>query len=671
MNTQRKNAESERRGPAKFWLRLGLVGSLMVMGGVFGMELAAQPPGALPPVFEPKEPMKPLQQLPPLPGKEAPPQGKPLEPKIGKQPWTVPAPQAVGPYKFHLPALWPPPVVVGGAPRPTAETINKVNRFVKEVVDPEVTLDLVTGRTRLMVLKQVPKRIQISDESVAGYTLLSPTELSLLGKSVGITVLTLWFPDPADAKKQTILTYQVRVVPDPEYRERVDRVFKALADEINHAFPNSNVKLCLLGNKVAVSGNARDIEEATQILRVVRANVPSSIFGPGRGRDTAHIPVDRLKAGREPGEPEQVGLPPPGVENYELEERHALVINLLRINGEQQVMLKVTVAEVNRSAARSIGMNFSLMNNAGVTYFGNNTGSIITGGLTPAGAYTGGLIPSGFGFGIPGSAPSLYNNALTQGAGGFNNLPVALDNGQILLAINALRDLDYAKSLAEPNLVALNGQTATFQAGGEFPVPVVSTYSNYGLQGVNFIPYGVQVSFTPYITDRDRVRLVIAADVSARDLAAGMTYISGAAVPTLSTRNFSTTVELREGQTLAVAGLIQNNLGADASRVPLLGDLPIIGRAFAFDRLTAGEQELVILITPELVHPMNHKEVPALPGSDMFEPSDVEFYLLGRLESHRPYDYRSPIRTDWQRIREYRRMERMYLSGPSGPSDHP
>ena len=128
-------------------------------------------------------------------------------------------------------------------------------------------------------------------------------------------------------------------------------------------------------------------------------------------------------------------------------------------------------------------------------------------------------------------------------------------------------------------------------------------------------------------------------------------------------------MELREGQTLAVAGLIQNNLGADATRVPLLGDLPLIGRLFAFDNLSAGEQELVVLITPELVHPMNPKEVPPLPGSDLFEPSDLEFYLLGRLESHHPYDYRSPFRTDWQRLREYRRMEKTYLSGPSGPGE--
>ena len=112
----------------------------------------------------------------------------------------------------------------------------------------------------------------------------------------------------------------------------------------------------------------------------------------------------------------------------------------------------------------------------------------------------------------------------------------------------------------------MNGQSANFQAGGQFPVPVVTRLRlRPALQGVSFVPYGVQLSFTPYITDRDRIRLNIAANVSTRDLAAGVTTSAAPSVPGLTTRNFQTTVELREGQTLAVAGLIQNNLGADAN----------------------------------------------------------------------------------------------------------
>jgi pilus assembly protein CpaC len=248
---------------------------------------------------------------------------------------------------------------------------------------------------------------------------------------------------------------------------------------------------------------------------------------------------------------------------------------------------------------------------------------------------------------------------------------VALDNGQIQLAIRALRNMNYARSIAEPNLTAMNGQTATFLAGGQFPVPVVGGFGGgAGLQGVQFVPFGVQLFFTPIITDRDRIRLTVNATVSTRDAATG-SNINGANVPGLNARSFSSTVELREGQTMAVAGLIQNNLGGDAIRVPWIGDLPVVGRFFGFQRISHGEQELVILVTPELVHPLEPRELPALPGSDIFEPGDMEFYLCGRIESRRMYDFRSPVMTDIHRILSYRRCEQIYIIGPSGHVDPP
>jgi pilus assembly protein CpaC len=331
------------------------------------------------------------------------------------------------------------------------------------------------------------------------------------------------------------------------------------------------------------------------------------------------------------------------------------VINLLKVPGEQQVALRVTVAEVNRAAARSIGLNFSINNKHGDTVFAQLTGNIASGG---ANSFT-----NGFNF----LSPTFRSGeALTTGTG-FANLPVSLDNGQVRLAINALRNLDYARALAEPTVTTMNGQTATFQAGGRFPVPVVTGVVGTGnLQGVQFVPFGVQLTFTPFITDHDRIRLQVAADVSSKDIEAGSTSVGGASIPNLITRNFQTVVELREGQTLAVAGLIQNTLGGDAERVPFFGDLPVVGHLAGFDRVSANEQELVVLITPELVHPLEHGEVPPLPGSDLFEPSDVEFYLLDRIESRRPVDYRSPVRTDLERMREYRRCEQLYMSGAPG-----
>jgi pilus assembly protein CpaC len=316
-------------------------------------------------------------------------------------------------------------------------------------------------------------------------------------------------------------------------------------------------------------------------------------------------------------------------------------------------MLRVTVAEVNRTAARSIGINFNIINNRGTNVFGQQTGGITVGG-------------------------TVFGQNANNGQGGpIANLPVILDQGQIPIAISALKALNYARSLAEPNLTALNGQTASFQAGGQFPVPVIGGFGggggggvNPGIQGVQFIPFGVLLNFTPIITDRDRIRLNVQANVSTRDTSTGAN-IGGAAVPGLNSRNFTTTVEMREGQTLAVAGLIQNNIAADTQRVPFFGDIPILNRFMGYDQLNAGEQELVILITPELVHPLEKKEVPKVPGADLFEPSDLDFFLFGKLENRRPYDYRSQAMTDIHRMIRYKKAEQVYIFGPVGHTDDP
>jgi pilus assembly protein CpaC len=525
---------------------------------------------------------------------------------------------------------------IGSTPRPTQETIEEFRRFVAGTIDPENTLDLVVGRPRILVLRQTPRRVQIADENVARVTVITDTELSVDGMDVGTTVLNIWFGEPGN---EQVLSYLVRVIPDPELKDRLERVYEALADEINRAFPESVVRLSLVGDKVVVSGQAKDIIEAAQILRVVSANAP------GGGRDQIaieEIPVQSINlvtATDEFGE-----LPAQGLQNFLLRDIGRNVINLLEVPGEQQVMLRVTVAEVNRAAARSIGVDFTIMNDAGTPVFAS---------------LTGGLLPTT----VTGSSTS------TTVVGG--NIPVNIDNGQVFLVIQALRNLNLARSLAEPTLTTLNGQPAQFRAGGEFPVPAATqSFGGVG-QSVAFVPFGVQVRFIPYITDRDRIRLQVGASVSTRDPALGTNVggsplAGGTSVSGLNSRTFQTTVELREGQTLAVAGLIQNNFGANSIRVPLIGDWPIVGNFFARNSTSSAEQELVILVTPELVHPLEACETPPLPGADVFEPGDVELYLLGRLESRRAEDFRSSARTDHERLKQYRECQDRFITGPYG-----
>ncbi len=519
-------------------------------------------------------------------------------------------------------------------PQPGPEVLQRYGQFVQRTIDPEVTLDLVVGRPRILAFRQPPRRMYIPDESVARLEVLDPDdprEIAVTGLRTGSTVLHVWVADPQMPQQLQVLSYLLRVVPDPERKERLEAIYQALAREINRAFPDSYVELTLVGDQIVVRGQAKDAFEAAHILRIVEQNVPRQQRDTGAGQINFQVSQTSFLPGGQEQTESITGLSADVLRSALLQGETGIV-NLLRIPGEQQVMLRVTVAEVNRSAARSIGLNFSITNDSGITVFQNLTGPV-----------------SGV------------------------NLPTLLDNGQVALAINALRNLKLARTLAEPNLVTLNGRTASFQAGGQFPIPVVTGFTAAGLQGVQFVPFGVQLQFTPYIVDRDRVRLVVSANVSTRDESIGAN-IGGAGsgggtnVPGLNTRNFQSTVELREGQTLAVAGLIQTNFGADSDRVPLWGDLPIIGRTGGFDRTSAGEQELVILITPELVHPLEACHTPPLPGADVFEPGDIEFYLQGRLESRRSYDFRSPVRTDYHRLRRYHDCQDIFIIGPHGHS---
>ena len=606
-------------------LAAGVAGVLLTAAAAWGQApvAPASPYGARgpavalvdPPANQPPAPIPPPQPQPPG-------QGPTVSDLIG----------GLHPRLNGLPASVRPPV--GATPVPSPETLKKYNQFTGgEFVDPEVTIEVIVGRPRIWRLKQTPIRIQVGDPRVLDYQPIGNDlkQLSLIGERPGITVLNLWFGDPTDATKQTILSYQVNVLPDPEAKERLERAYKALEDEINRSFPDAFVCLFLVGDKLVVTGQVKDAVEATTILQILRANAPTS--GP---QGAASIPVSQATLNLAPG----LGIDPvtgqlrQSLDSY-IVQGESNIVNLLRIPGEQEVMLKVTVAEVSRSAARSIGLNEIIRNSLGVQVFSNTTG-----------------------------------------AGNLNaNLNAVLDNGRVTLAIDALRSVNLARSLAEPNLVTLNGRPAYFQAGGEFPVPVVTGATAVGLQGVQFVPFGVQLNFVPYISDKDRIQLQLQATVSVRDVGTGANFGTGATaanttfVPGLTTRTVSTTVEMREGQTLAIAGLLQTNLGGDTTRVPLFGDIPFGGQLFRVDRTQASESELVLLVTPELVHAMEPKEVPPLPGSDYFEPGDLEFYLLGRLESRRAYDYRSPVMDTMARMCAYRKCELLYFAGPHGHSE--
>ena len=293
-----------------------------------------------------------LQAEPVAPG-VARPQGQPAEvPANPAAPLTQIPANLFGPDQIRLPLLDSSGRQIGGTPHPTPQVLQQFHQYVERRVDPQNTLDLQQARPTLIILKQAPIRIQIADENVATYTLIADTQLWVTGNAVGTTILNLWFADRQGGPPK-ILSYLVRVFPDTELKQRLERVYKALELEINHTFPNSVVHLALVGDKLVVSGEAKDVVDASEILRVVAANAPGNTRGKN-GFQSDEIPVGQINLVTPVSAIGQAGggqtgqLPEQGLQNFLLRNPTRNIINLLHVPGEQQVMLRVSVAEVDR-----------------------------------------------------------------------------------------------------------------------------------------------------------------------------------------------------------------------------------------------------------------------------------------------------------------------------------
>lgn len=514
-------------------------------------------------------------------------------------------------------------------------------QYVVNETQTENVLTLFENRPRILTLRVPPIRTYIPEAGgdIIALRFIDPdsaTQMAIEPLAVGSTVLTMWFPNPDIEGGEEAISWLINVTEDPQTSRRFEDMLSNLEREINRAFPNSAVSLDYVGSQVVVRGQAKDIEEASQILRIVSASLPTD-------DQTEKLPVNLNEVAFFPN----ANVNPDGDVSDRVEDAGSLVgafngdsasgvnqgrinnriVNLLEVAGVHQIMLKVTVAEVNRSASRAIGANLDFGNAGDAARF-----------FTFLGSPTGGA-------------------------------SFVVNRGDFDLAIQALKELNLARSLAEPTLTTLNGQQANFNVGGSFPIPVVTGQTATGLQGVQFQNFGVQLNFTPVVMDHNRIRLTLRANVSTRDEATGAQF-GKATVPGLNSRTFQNTVELREGETIAVAGLIQTNLGGRSRRVPFAGDVPFLGRLFSNDGTSYDEQELIVLVTPYLVNPVDANEMPiALPGSDYFEPDDVEFFLKGSLTGHIAEDYRSPVRTDIHKMKAFRRCEQQMIIGQPGHSN--
>jgi pilus assembly protein CpaC len=339
-----------------------------------------------------------------------------------------------------------------------------------------------------------------------------------------------------------------------QYDIVVEQPVTALEQQLHRLFPDETVEVTSNADGIVLSGRASSTQVMLRIAEVVRAASPK-----------------------------------------------ANVINMLQVPGgsdAQQVMLQVRIAEVNRKALMEFGTSFF----TGATGAGNWIGRGTTGQ-----------------FGAP--EFSELSRSVTTGPGGrttsldgkiefsdFLNIFLFNTSWNAGTLIRALKQTGYFQSLAEPNLIAYNNKEASFLAGGEFPIPIVN---GVGQVSIEYKEFGVRLNFTPTIAG-DLIRLKVRPEVSELDFNNGIT-MEGFRIPALQVRRAETEVELRDGQSFAVAGLIDNTAQTDKSAIPLLSQVPIIGHLFASKADRQERTELLVLITPRLVRPLNPDEVPALP----------------------------------------------------------
>jgi len=417
-------------------------------------------------------------------------------------------------------------------------------------------------------------QISIADDKVADIKLVGSRVL-VTGKGLGQTNLTIW------SNRGTVTRYLVAV----------ELPAKELQKKLRSVLPKEPITVQAVGGSLVLRG------QVSAPLVSERAAALSKAF---------------IKA---------MGVEPD-------------VMNFLSIRGDQQVQVRVKVAEVSRTYLRQLGLNF----------------------MTRPDMYAGGLLSPGTrldsntapDLGNTGSLLQPYGRTATPTIGDNTNPTMPLltpsfsaDSFGLLfaqagstfpmsIALNLLQAKGFAKIHSEPTLVTYSGQQGKFLSGGEFPVPIPS---GLGQVGIEFKKYGVQLDVTPTVMANKTIEFKVSVIVSDKDASGGVT-LSGVSVPGLTTRFSETTIRLRSGQSFAIAGLLTNRIENVNSKVPLLGEIPILGMLFRRTEARRKETELVILATANLVQPMRPGEVPPLPGEDEFsDPNSWSLFFLGWIES--------------------------------------
>jgi pilus assembly protein CpaC len=421
--------------------------------------------------------------------------------------------------------------------------------LLDRVKNQEITqvVRLRVGHSKVLRTPFALTRISVADPDVADLILISDREIYINGLAPGVTNVTMW-------GKSRFTSATVTVEAD----------LTLLKEKLHQILPKEKIGVAAAGDSVVLSG---------EVSGPVAMSTAVSLALPYAG-----------------GKKDKV-------------------VNLIHVGGVQQVMLAVRVAEINRTIAERIGVNFSAITGKG------DFGVSMINSLAPVSN-----LVRAFG----------GTTTFTQGIGSSITALGGWTAAGALwtMFLDLLKQRNLGRVLAEPNLVTTSGQKASFLAGGEFPIPVPQS----GIGGaatitIEYKKFGVQLDFTPTVLNDNKIAMKVHPIVSQLDFTLAI-QVGGVAVPGLNTREMDTHVEVRDGQTFAIAGLLQDTSRNVINKFPVLGDIPVLGVLFRSSQYQRNETELVTLVTPHLVKPMAPGKA-RLPDDKYVEPNDIDVYLLG------------------------------------------
>jgi pilus assembly protein CpaC len=430
------------------------------------------------------------------------------------------------------------------------------------------TVAVTVGKSEDVHTDQGFVDIVVGDPDVADVNPLTDHALSILGKKIGTTRVTVYGPD-----KKAVGIFDIEVSYD------VTRLSTEIA-----RFTGGGVKVSSIDGRIMLSGTAPDAVTLDKAVTIARQFAPD-------------------------------------------------IINTVEVTQPQQIMLEVRFIEASRQASRELGVQWNVFGRSAIANIGNQVPASQLPITSPGGSFQQPGVTVGGPNVSPGSvtmSPVVAAGVLS-GASPFGFLVGRLIGGSnpLDVELNALEQKGLVRELAQPNLVALSGDTASFLAGGEYPIPVPGSL---GQVTIEYKKYGVGLAFTPTALKDGQINLVIKPNVSQLDPAHSVSIAGGISVPALTVREASTTVELRDGQSFMLGGLLQNDSQTSQDQLPWLGDVPVLGALFRSAAYQKNETDLVIMVTPHIVRPLRPTDPVHTPLDGTLPGNDVDFFLMGQAE---------------------------------------